>query len=453
MTAPARRAAWRVLREVHTGRTDLSHAHALVRTSLNDPRDRALATEISTGTLRWRAELDHVIQQLSSRPIRRIDADVLDLLRLSTYQLLHLHRVPAHAVVNDAVNLSRGIGKQSAAPYVNAILRALRKTPPPFTLPRRPTASPATKTPSTEVLDYLSITLSHPRWLVERWYGRHGFEAAERWAQFDNEPPPITLRVNTLVRSAGQLAEELSEHGVETTPGQWTPNALVVTRGNPLATPLAPRGLFWIQDEASQLVAEQVGARPGDRVLDVCASPGGKSLVTACAMENRGLLVTGDLRPRRIDLLRRTVAPMGPEAIQVIRLDGRDPPFGSVFDRVLVDVPCSGLGTLRRDPDIRWRRTEEDLNVMATLQLALLAGASTTVAPGGDLLYATCSSEPEENQDTVYRFLETHRDFALVSPSVTHLRDLVDPHGFFQTLPPRDGLEAFFAARLRRKMS
>ena len=227
MTAPARRAALHVLRDIHTGQADLPHAQARVRRELADVRDRALATEIATGTLRWRAQLDHVIEQASSRPLHRVDPDVLDLLRLSAYQLLHLERIPDHAVVDDAVQLVRHLGKRSAAPFVNAVLRAIAAGTAATTLPPAPTAAQraASDDPVASV-DYLSTTLSHPRWLAERWYRRYGFDATERWLRFNNAAAPATLRINTLLRSTDQVAADLAAHGVETVKSRWTPSAL-----------------------------------------------------------------------------------------------------------------------------------------------------------------------------------------------------------------------------------
>ena len=453
MTAPARRAALRVLRDIHTARADLPHAQARVRPTLPDARDRALATEIVVGTLRWRAKLDFIIEQASSRPLTRIDPEVLDLLRLSAYQLLHLKRVPDHAVVHDAVGLARDLGKTSAAPYVNAVLRVIANGDLDSHLPDLPTAV-AREDPDRrqQVLEYLSVTQSHPRWLAERWRDRYGAEAAIEWTRFNNTPAPITLRVNALVGSAQRLAAQLARDGIETRPGTWTLNALVVTEGNPLNSPLATGGMFWLQDEAAQLVAELVTAQPGDRVLDACASPGGKSLIIAGSMADRGLLVSADVRPGRTALLSRTLSRAGTRCTRVVRLDARYPPFGPVHQWVVLDVPCSGLGTLRRDPDIRWKRTADDLPKLAATQSALLRGAATAVQPGGRLLYATCSSEPEENQAVVTRFLDTHPTFAIERPSIPHLAPLIDRDGFFQTLTHRDHLEAFFAATLRRQI-
>ena len=385
MTAPARAAAHRVLRDVHSGRLDLATAQARAAGALRDPRDRALAAEIAMGALRWRARIDHLLAHVCSRKLDRVDPEVLDVLRAAAHQVLHLERVPDHAAVADAVALTRSIRKSSAAGFVNAVLRALAGKPPLDALPARPAAASAGGAIDRErALAYLSITCSHPRWLVERWLDRHGFEAAERWTAFNNAPAPVTLRVNTLKTSAEALTAQLAERGVTAAPGRWSPRTLVVQEGNPLATDLAGRGLFLAQDEASQLVAELAAARPGQRVLDACAAPGGKTVAIAGGMADRGLIVAADLRPARVALLARTLASCGCRSARVVRLDARRPlPFGPVFDRVLVDAPCSGLGTLRRDPDIRWRCAPGNLPALAATQAALLRAASAAVAPGG----------------------------------------------------------------------
>ena len=257
MTAPARSAALRALRDVNTGRSDLARAQAQTRESLSDPRDRALATEIVTGTLRWRAVLDHALFQVASRSAETIDPEVLDLLRTSAYQILFLDRVPNYAVVNDSVTLSRKFKKQQAAGFVNAVLRTLASQSPPLALPVRPTVSQSETNEINleEALNYLSNTLSHPRRLVESWLQRYGFDATEQWAFFNNRPAPITLHVNTLRTSPSDLSARLKREGVQVKPGRWLNETLVVTQGNPLLTSLAWDGLFVAQDEASQLVA------------------------------------------------------------------------------------------------------------------------------------------------------------------------------------------------------
>ena len=442
MIAPARIAAYEVVRAVSAGSADLPHALARARAALHDERDRALAGEIATGTIRWQGAFDRLISEFGRRPLSRFDPEVVDILRITLFQLLHLDRIPASAAVDDAVSLTKKAGKRSAAGVVNAIARRVSRERRDLPLPRRPAAG----ADRDSLLDYLSVTLSHPRWLAARRLDRHGFDATEAWMQFDNSPAPLTLRANRLRITPGALAAELMARGVETRPGRFAPDALVVTRGNPLLTPLAESGLFVVQDEASQLVAVFAGARPGEVVLDACASPGGKTTAMAAAMNGRGLIVATDLRGRRVDLLHRTVRAAGADKVRVVRADAATLPFGVRFDRVLLDAPCSGLGTIRRDPDVRWRRTAADLGPLAAAQLAMLRETARVLRPGGTLIYATCSSEPEENDEVVDSFLA---DSAFEPGQPERLPShVIDTAGRLRTLPFRDGLEAFFAAIL-----
>jgi 16S rRNA (cytosine967-C5)-methyltransferase len=441
--APARVAAYETILAVAAGRADLPAALARARVKLKDERDRALAGEIATGTLRWQGAFDHIVETFAGRPAARLDPEVLAILRISIFQLLHLDRVPAAAVVNDAVELAGKAGKRSAGGFVNALLRRVSRERAHLPLPAEPS------------IDLLTITLSHPRWLASRWLARHGFEPAEAWARFDNSPAPMTLRVNTLRTTRDALAGALADAGVQTEPARFAAQGLVVTSGNPLLTPLAHTGAFFVQDEASQLVGEFAAASTGERVLDTCASPGGKTTQMAAAMGDTGVVVAADVRGRRLELLSRTVKESGAAAVRIVQANARAaPPFRDIFDLVLVDAPCSGLGTIRRDPDVRWRRTETDLAPLAEAQQGMIDQAAAAVRPGGRLIYSTCSSEPEENEAIVRAFLAAHPEFRRARPASFVDRPeraaLLDEEGSLKTLPFRDGLEAFYAAMLVR---
>jgi 16S rRNA (cytosine967-C5)-methyltransferase len=466
MIAPARVAAYETLIAVSAGNADLPSAIAFARGGLHDDRDRALAAEIATGVQRWRAALDHLIVAFSKRKISQLDPEIVEILRLSAYQLLHLTRVPASAVVDDAVNLARRAGKASATGFVNAVLRTISRKRDSLPLPPRPGGDSKRVAlhdealhqdgPSRDAaLDYLSVTLSHPRWLASRWMDRLGFDAAEAWMRFDNSPGSLTLRANRLRITRDELAARLAADEVRVHPSAVAPDALVVDEGHPLRGPAFEEGLIFVQDEASQLIALLAGDRPPSRVLDACASPGGKTTAIAAAMEGRGMLVATDLRDRRIDLLRKTVATSGATNVRIVQTDLRRPlPFLAPFDCVLVDAPCSGLGTLRRDPDIRWRRREEELPSLAAAQLTMLQHAAEGVAPGGRLVYATCSSEPEENEDVADAFLATTAGFAALHAGQATARlaeTLVDARGHLRTQPHLHGLEAFFGAVFERR--
>ena len=448
MISPARVAAYDILRRVSEGRSDLPAAVAGVRDSLQDERDRALATDIATGTVRWRATVDHLIAHYAKRPIGKLDPEVVDILRLSIYQLLHLTRVPAAAVVDDAVDLTKRAGKKSASGFVNAVLRNVSRNRRTLPLPPRPDDL----SDRTAVLDYLSLALSHPRWLAERWLDRVGFARAEAWMQFNNEPAPLTLRVTPLRSTREELLARLGEVGVVAHAARFAPDAVVLDKGS--LREEAARGEFVMQDEASQLVALLAGPEPGPLVLDTCASPGGKATAIAMTLGVGERLIACDVRDRRMALLQRTVAATGALNVRLVQADLMKPlPFHPGFSTVIVDAPCSGLGTLRRDPDIRWRRVANDLPALAAAQRTMLGHAAAMVKPGGRLVYATCSSEPEENEGVADAFLASAPEFRPIPAGSAHPAlpaDLVDGRGHLRTEPDRHGLELFFGAVFER---
>jgi 16S rRNA (cytosine967-C5)-methyltransferase len=452
MIAPARITAYSALMAVSSGHADLSSALARAREDLSDERDRAMVADIATGVQRWRARLDHLLVVFSRRPLERLDPEIVEILRLGAYQLLYHSRVPASAVVDDAVNLARRAGKRSAAGFVNAVLRTVSRSRSNLPVPPRP----ANTADRAGALEYLAVSLSHPRWLAARWYDRAGFAAAESWMVFNNTPARLTLRANRLRLDRDQLAARLTAEHVGVRPGHFAPEALIVEEGQLFNGQAIHEGWCVVQDEASQLVALLPGANPGERVLDTCASPGGKTTAIAAAMRDRGLIVACDVRARRMDLLQRSVALSGATSIRLVRADLKGVlPFTRSFDCVMVDAPCSGLGTLRRDPDIRWRRIEADLPALAATQAAMLDHAAETVRPGGRLVYATCSSEPEGNEEVAATFLGAHADFSpvdarSVAPDLPAA--VVDSRGHLRTLPFAHGLEAFFGAVFERRV-
>ena len=450
MVAPARSAAYRALRVIESGQRDLPTACAAEDAVLPDPRDRALLREIVSGTLRWKRRLDYLLAQLASRDTARLDPEVLSILELSAYQLLHLTRVPASAVVDDAVTMTRAAKKTSAAGFVNGVLRSLSRQRDRLPWPERP---PATAAPA-EFVPWLSVMYAHPDWLVARWVGRMGVDETEAWLRFNTEVPGLTLRHNPLAGDAAALLAGLAKAEVAVRPGEWASGAYVVEAGDPSV--VLESGLASVQDEASQLVAALVEAQPGARVLDVCAAPGGKTTAIAARLDGTGLVVACDIRPRRLRTLAATVRAARAGRVRLLHIGARDPlPVAPVFDWVLVDAPCSGLGTVRRDPDIKWRRVEADLATLAAGQRDILGRAAAAVRPGGSLVYATCSSEPEENEGVVASFLADHPEFSLVNlaaavpPGLAPA--LIASDGMLKTSPARHHLDAFFGAVLRRR--
>jgi 16S rRNA (cytosine967-C5)-methyltransferase len=427
MIATARRAALDALTVIEAGDLDMGSAIARERAGLIDERDRALLLEIVSGSLRMRAALDYQLSLRVKRPLSKLDAAVLRVLRASAYQLIYLSRLPASAVINDAVELTRRSGKSSAAGLTNAVLRALARDRESLSWPSRE-----------NLLEHFSIVHSHPGWLVERWLSRYGEQSTEAWLEFNNEPAEMCLAVNRHLTTREALARELADAGIETRPTARSAHGLRVIGGRALGTDAFTEGRFIVQDEASQLIGELVSPPAGAVALDLCASPGGKTLAVSAAVGAGGMVIASDVRPQRVRLLARTLARCRVPNARVVHVPAEGPlPFApATFDFVLIDAPCSGLGTVRRDPDIRWRRSADDLPRFAAAQRELLSRAADLVKADGGLLYATCSSEPEENAGVVAAFLTEHRDYSLER---SH-----------QTLPFRDGLEAFFGAVLRR---
>jgi 16S rRNA (cytosine967-C5)-methyltransferase len=453
MIAPARRAAYDALRAVTTRTRDLGEALADTRAHLPDDRDRALAATIVIGAVRWQNRLDWLLARAANRDLETLDPEVRDLLRLSLFQLLFLSRVPASAIVDDAVSLTKVVRKTSAAGLVNAVLRRMARTRHQLELPAL--AGAPDSQPREVVLEHLSVAGSHPRWLIERWIDRLGASTAAAWVAFNNEEPPLTLRANTLRTSRDELAARLRASRVETIATRYAPDGLTVVGGHPLRTTEAEEGWFFVQDEASQLVPLLAGNHGRARALDACAAPGGKTLALAAGVTRDALLVASDVSARRVALLRDTLRRGGSTETRVVQFDlERGAPFGAVFDLVLIDAPCTGLGTLRRDVDIRWRRSPDDVVRAAGRQGRMLTEASRLVAPGGRLVYATCSSEPEENDQVVDEFLAAQPAFAEVSANQLMgegmPRDLLDARGRLATRPDRHGLEVFFGVALER---
>jgi 16S rRNA (cytosine967-C5)-methyltransferase len=445
---PARVAAARVLYALANGRTTLAAEIDAVRDDLSDRRDRALLVELTTGALRWRNELDAAIAAVGQRAVARVDPAALAVLRLGAYQLRHLDRVPAHAVIHDSVDVVRALGAPQAAGFVNAVLRALVRRQHAIALPKRPV------TPSREAqIRYLTTTLSHPAWLVRRWLDRYGFDAAERWCQFNNASPAISIRPIGGV-SADDLLSRLRDEGIAAESSAFVRDAIALAPGALGRVSAALAETFQVQDEGAQLVARYAGVHPGDRVLDVCAAPGGKTLVLAhdLGTSASSSLVAADRRAARVSLLARTLARAGLQ-VPVVALDALGGlPFRDVFTCVVLDVPCSGLGTLRRDPDLKWSRTEGDLPRLAADAARMLENAAALVAPGGRLVYATCSSEPDENIDVVRAFLASMPAFALIRPGTAQVPSaVVTEEGCLVTTPFEHGLDAFFAATLVRR--
>lgn len=405
-----------------------------------DPRERAFAQRLAYGTLQRRATLDHVIAACSSRPLKRIDAPVLAALRLGAYQLLYADGVPDRAAVAESVELAKPSGA-GAAKFANAVMRGAARDG------ARIVAGIDEATP-----EGAALARSHPEWLTRMWWETLGADEALELLRRDNEPPESAVRANTLRVSRDDLAGVLAALGVPAEPAAGLPEGLVLRE--PLdvhgSEPFA-QGLLMPQSRGSMLVARVVDPRPGERVLDLCAAPGAKATHLAALMRGEGRVVAVELHEARARALEENARRLGADAVEVRVGDAAEPQPGGPFDRVLLDPPCSDLGTLQARPDVRWRKSPGQLAQLASLQRRMLERAASLVRPGGVLVYSTCTISAAENEEQLRAFLDGHPGFAADDLGAAHpeLASRSDPR-FLQLLPHRHGTDGFFVARLRR---
>jgi len=436
--SPARRAAFGILRRV-----ELEGAYAaVVLASLNPEMredDRALCHELVLGVLRRQLWLDRAIEHFARRNIGKIDLPVKLALRLGLYQLRFLSRIPPSAAVNESVSLVRAAGLRSAATFANAVLRHAT---------REPDYDPASVVEG--AAEKLAIETSHPLWLIERWTSAFGLAETESLARANNEPAPVAFRFTQRRKDAKQIIEELESNGAQVSPSEVAPDAWRIEGTGSAVRDLARAGLIYLQDEASQLVAHLLGAQPGDRVLDVCAAPGSKATHLA-ALAPQALIIAGDLHAHRLRTLRELAKQQGAGSIAPVACDAtqRQPFNEASFARVLVDAPCSGTGTLRRNPEIRWRLNAADIGELSSKQTSILNNAAAMVGAGGRLIYSTCALEPEEDEMVVERFAKEHDEFAAVPLAAAH--DLQTETGAIRTWPHRHGTDGFFVAAFERR--
>ena len=411
------------------------------------PLDRGFLTELTYGVLRWREKLDWSIRHLSRIPLDKIEPETLNILRLGLYQIQFLTRTPASAAVNESVDLAKKHRGSGGGGFVNAILRSfLRKKG---------------EIPNPEINQdpalHLSVTYSHPLWLVRRWIEEMGIEETLKACVFNNRISPLTLRTNTIKMDREELIEKLRKRGLKAIPASFSPEGILLNDPPPISElPFLNDGFFIIQDEASQLVTSVLDPKAGEKILDGCASPGGKTTHIAQRMENKGEVYALDLTKDKLALIEEISQRLGIEIVKRLKGDATQslPVLeGMTFDRVLADVPCSGFGTLRKNPDLKWRKGEGDIKRLSELQLAILTHLSGYVKKGGVLVYSTCTVFREENEGVVEHFLKSHPDFQLESvygvlPEKCHPL-VID--GYLKTFPPKDGMDGFFVARLIKK--
>jgi len=430
-----------------------------------DSRERALTVELAYGVLRRLATIDWRLEPVLDKPLPRLPLAVQMVLRLGTYQLLFLDRIPQSAAVNESVNLARAIAGtlgRDWSGFVNAVLRALLRHPPQPWPSMDPDAAHA-----------FAVRYSVPSWLSRRWVERLGVGSAEMACEGVSVAPPLTLRVNQLITTREAFLEKLAQVGIAAKPTSVSPFGIVLEEGGSVPSlPGFREGAFYVEDEAAQLIPPLLDPQPGDIVLDTCAAPGGKSTHLADLMHNKGTIYAVDRKGDRLDLLRSNCRRLGVQIVVPIVGDIRQPlewvpmieTAGSpsvkkarvgepCIDRILVDAPCSGLGVLRRHPEAKWRKGEQALPRHQALQCQILESVAPCLRLGGVLVYSTCSTEPEENEDVIERFCRVHAEFKR-EPVVPWLppaaQKFVTEQGALSTVGNRFSMDGFYAARLRK---
>jgi len=440
----ARSGAYEVLQRVEQG----GYADRLLDSTLQrhpamDPREKGLLTELVYGVLRLRGRLDFALARFSRQPLQKLESDALLLLRLGAYQLLELDRIPAHAAVHATVELAHRVGMGRVAGLVNGTLRTLERQKKTIAWP-----SPAT------LSDYLQHVCSLPKWLAKTLLHQFPNADSQALAEALARAAPQTIRVNTLKTDRQSYLAALAEAGHTARPCRYAPEGIILKQRASQPLPGDDVGWYQVQDEASMLIGHLLDPRPGDRILDACAAPGGKTTHLAALTENRAELLAVDKHPQRVELIRQGAARLGCHGIETRAWDLSEPPTfleAASFDRVLVDAPCSGLGVLRRNPESRWRRTPGDITTLAKLQTTLLGHVVPLLRPGGCLLYSVCTFTTAETDAVTQQLLAKHPELALENLSATvpaSWAELTATSGCLRTLPHRhDGMDAFFAAR------
>lgn len=440
--SPARLAAFRILLRVLKEESYVTELlHSPLADSL-DEKDLRLATELIFGVLRQQALLDAVLACHSKLLLGRLDPEVLLALRLAAYQVLFLDRVPARAALNESVELVKTARLRSAAGYVNAVLRKISKTD----LDQVRQAFLADSEAG------LSRWYSHPEWLVRRWLLHFGRERVTQLLEHNNQTPRVYFRVNSPELSSKMIERELCRQAVSFQATALSEDIFEATSGNLHQTTLFKERHIIVQDAGSQLIPRLLELQPTDVCLDLCAGLGGKSSLMAWLKKSATPVVATDLHWHRLQTARRLHANCW-KSIAWVACDGAQPlPFSSRFDKILVDAPCSGTGTLQRHPEIRWRLSQEQIMKLGALQSSLLESAFRQLRPGGRLVYSTCSLEREENEAVVSDFLNAHPEALLALPEASQLRRLFDDRQFLSLFPPDTGTDGFFAAVLEKPL-
>ncbi len=405
-----------------------------------DAKDRGLLTELTYGTLQHKLTLDYYLEPFIKG---KVDIWVRWLLRLSLYQMHYLSKIPAHAAVNEAVEIAKRRGHKGIASLVNGVLRSILRE------------GVRSLDEIENELERLAVATSHPQWLVERWVESYGFEKTREMLEENNIPPAQTVRVNVTKATVEQVLTTLEREGVKAKRSDYVPECIYILSGQAARTGAFRNGLITIQDESSMLPATVLNPRPGMKVLDMCAAPGGKTTHMAEKMNNEGSILATDLHPKKLDLIEENTARLGLTIVQTAPIDGRQATEylkAGDYDAILVDAPCSGLGVMRRKPDIKYTKREEDLQSLQTIQLNILKNAVQLLKVGGKLVYSTCTVDKEENEGTVKAFLANHPEMEAVAlENLPEQLMTKQQDGMLQVFPQDIGSDGFFVAAFVKK--
>lgn len=409
--------------------------------------DKALVTEIVNGTLKNLIKLDYILGQFIKMNISKLDKNVDNILRTGIYQIMYLDRIPDSAVCNEGSNLARKYANEGAVKFVNGVLRNVSRNKESIQFPDK----------AKEPMKYLSIVYSHPLWIVEKWLGEFGFEFTEQLLIANNKVPHFTIRINRLKTDKESLMKILEQEGIEYGEGLYNKEALYIKGTSAIENKSSFRqGLYQIQDESSILVGHVLDPKPGDLVIDICSAPGGKVTHVAELMDNKGRIIARDIYQHKLDLIQQSCKRLGISIIETEIFDAKelDRKLVGKVDKVLLDAPCSGLGALRRKPDMKLKKTSDNFEELTKLQQQILSKAAEYVKPQGVLVYSTCTINKSENLKIVEAFLKSREDFYLDDISKLLPENLASDtktKGYVEIFPNIHGIDGFFIARLRRK--
>jgi 16S rRNA (cytosine967-C5)-methyltransferase len=404
--------------------------------------DKSLLAEIVHGVMRWQGRLDWVLNGFTHGNFSKSEVNVRNALRVALYQILFLTQVPHYAAVNEAVEFIKRIRGERFSGFVNAVLRNIIRTLDGIHYPN----------PEEDLSQYLAVYYSHPVWMVKRWLARFGKEELEKMLIANNEMPGLTLRINKLKISSPEFLALLEKQNVQFQGSTFIDHFLKVKSLSGISQMnIFQQGYFTVQDESAALPVLLLDPHPGERVIDMCAAPGGKTTFIAEMMNNQGEILAVDKYETKLNMIKLSCDRLGILNVQLLATDASSLET-SLADKVLVDAPCTGLGTLRKKPDIKWKREPEDLKRMVKQQSTLLENAARLVKPGGVIVYSTCTTEPEENSEVIKKFIETHPDYSIEPASNFVNKSVVSVEGFIETFPHKHHIDGSFAARLRKKL-